>query len=768
MKKYYYLILLLLFSITDISAASEIFQLDSQKLTISGDIIQYDDYDNIILPNQLSLPYRTIYLPVSEFDNISKISVKYAESEEISSYANLNNEEIPTSLDNNLYTNVISSASFDRLGYNQIQVMDKITIADKGYLKCMFFPVTVDSSGQAFFHNRCEFQTGDKKIIETQFLTESQISEFQNTKTDFINISLSAAATQYIIITNENLAPSFEWLASYKNETGITTEIKLIDEILSQYTGRDDAEKLREFLKDFYASGGQYVLLGGDETVLPIRYTYHNIATGVIPLENQQVCDLYFSDLTGNWNADNDFVWGEKYTDSVDVIPELFVGRLPFNQPYEVSQYIGKLVQYETNQKQIDLSYLEKSFFFSSDQMRDYGATGQHSLIAEALPDYFTIDTTNGVEHSSGNDLNPTNLSSKELEPVLSKGFGIVNIIAHGSNSTFGVRTSNYNEWPKSYFTTDTNLTTSGIINNIDTNGRISLYVSLGCDNGAFDKDQPPFNQLNPNLVQTLLAQKNSGAVAFVANTRWGWVSTSHLLQKRFLEHLFANQNQPAIVSLYQMKNDYYYYRDLVYGINYFGDPTMIVHTKKPESISLNLQYRQNEIIVTATTNNNPLENTTILLSENSNQIASYRTDNNGQVIIDYNFDMGANYKVSALKDGFTINQEDYAPSIATDIDDNGLTLPTSYALEQNYPNPFNPSTIISFSLPKKTDITLQVFNMVGQEVKTIATGTYNAGIYNFEWDGKDNSGSQAATGVYLYRIETLEFSDTKKMLLLR
>ena len=217
------------------------------------------------------------------------------------------------------------------------------------------------------------------------------------------------------------------------------------------------------------------------------------------------------------------------------------------------------------------------------------------------------------------------------------------------------------------------------------------------------------------------------------------------------------------------MKEDYYYYRDLIYGINYFGDPTMIVHTKKPESIDLDVQYYQNEIIVTSLSNNKPLENSKIFLSENSNVIAEYITDNNGQAVIDYQFDLGAEYKISAVKDGYTINLTDYAPSIATDInDENNLTLPTTYSLEQNYPNPFNPSTLISFSLPEKAEITLQVFNMLGQNIKTIASGTYSAGRHIFEWDGKDNYGNQAATGIYFYRINALEFSDTKKMVLLR
>lgn len=768
MKKHIYLIILLLCTSATIISADNTIQYNQQLLSISESNISYSNFDNILLPSGLSLPFQTIYLPMSEFESISNISVNNLKSEKVRTYESLRSEDIPTSSDKNLYANVISSASFDNLGINQIQVMDKVTISNKSYLKCMIFPVTIDTAGEAYFHNESVLKLGDKSITTEQMLSESQVKELKNSKKHIFNRALSTSS-QYVIITNQELSESFAHLASYKNETGIKTEIKLIEDILPNYSGRDDAEKLREYLKEFYADGGEYVLLGGDETVLPIRYTYHNIAYTPIDLENQQICDLYFADLTGDWNADNDSVWGEKYTDSADLTPELFVGRLPFNQPIEVTQYIDKLIQYETNQKQIDLSYVEKSFFFCSDQMRDYGTDGQHALIAAALPDYFEIDTTNGVERSSGDDANPTNLSSKELEPVLSDGFGIVNIIAHGSSMTFEVRTTNYNEWPKSYFSTDTNLVGSGIVSNLDKNDRTSLYLSLGCDNGAFDKDQPPFNHPNPSIVETLLSQKNSGAVGFVANTRWGWVSSSYLLQTRFLEYLFANKNQPAVLSLYQMKEDYYYYRDLIYGINYFGDPTLIVHTKKPESIDLDVQYYQNEIIVTALSNNQPLADSKIFLSENSNAVAEYITDNNGQAILDYRFDLGADYKISAVKDGFSINQKDYAPSIATDInDENNLTLPTSYSLGQNYPNPFNPSTQISFSLPEKTELTLQVFNMLGQNIKTIASGTYSAGTHVFEWDSKDNSGNQAATGIYFYRIDALEFSDTKKMVLLR
>ncbi len=768
MKNLIFTIIFLLYSYSSALASNEVIKFDGQNLTISDKTIRYDNFDNILLPNGLSLPFQTIYLPLAEFNQTAQISVNFVEKEIVTTFTDISLKDIPTTSDKNRYKDIVPSVSFDRLGYNQIEIVEKVTISNTDYLKCMIFPVTIDSTGIAVFHNSSEFQIGSTYISENQLLTKSEVSGFENNKNQLFNRSLSQT-TQYVIITNQNLKDSFAKLASYKNETGISTEIKLIEDILAEYTGRDDAEKLREYLKVFYADGGQFVLFGGDETVLPIRYTYHNIAYGAIPLENQQVSDLYFGDLTGDWNADNDSVWGEKYTDSVDLTPELFVGRLPFNKVSEVTDYISKLIQYETNQKQIDLSYLEKSFFFSSDQMRDYGSVGQHGLIADALPNYFIVDTTNGVEQSAGNDLNPTNASSKALESVISEGFGIVNIIAHGSSMTFEVRTSNYNEWPKSYFTTDTSLTGSGIVSNFEANDKVSLYISLGCDNGAFDLDQPPYNHPNPNMVQTLLAQKNSGAVGFVANTRWGWVSSSHLLQKRFLEYLFANENQPAVLSLYQMRDDYYYYRDLVYGINYFGDPTMIVYTKKPEQIELSIQLQQTGMSVNTTTGNTGLENTIILLSENSTVVGEYSTDNNGNAVIDYQFDITSNYKFSAVKDGYTISQKEFIPSIATDIEDeNNLSLPTSFSLGQNYPNPFNPSTRITLSLPKRIELTLQIFNVLGQNVKTLADGSYSAGTHTFEWDGKDKFGNHSATGIYFYRIETSEYNEVKKMLLLQ
>ena len=95
-------------------------------------------------------------------------------------------------------------------------------------------------------------------------------------------------------------------------------------------------------------------------------------------------------------------------------------------------------------------------------------------------------------------------------------------------------------------------------------------------------------------------------------------------------------------------------------------------------------------------------------------------------------------------------------------------SLPTEFRLDQNYPNPFNPETNISFSLPRQSNVTLEVFSLLGQRVATLHQGSLSSGYHAIGWDGADDNGSPVATGVYFYRLSTEEFVQTKKMLLLK
>ncbi len=110
----------------------------------------------------------------------------------------------------------------------------------------------------------------------------------------------------------------------------------------------------------------------------------------------------------------------------------------------------------------------------------------------------------------------------------------------------------------------------------------------------------------------------------------------------------------------------------------------------------------------------------------------------------------------------------DHYADMPTDVDEDYAGLPSGYELCQNYPNPFNPTTTIEFSLPVAGTVAVEVFNVLGQRVKQLYDGQLSAGHQVIEWDGRNDHGSEVASGVYFYRLTADGFSQSKKMILLR
>ncbi|MCB0266181.1 MAG: T9SS type A sorting domain-containing protein, partial [Calditrichaeota bacterium] len=94
--------------------------------------------------------------------------------------------------------------------------------------------------------------------------------------------------------------------------------------------------------------------------------------------------------------------------------------------------------------------------------------------------------------------------------------------------------------------------------------------------------------------------------------------------------------------------------------------------------------------------------------------------------------------------------------------------IPTEYSLEQNYPNPFNPTTVINYQLPVVSNVKLVIYNTLGQQVRTLVSGSQNAGSYTVQWDGRNDTGQKVASGMYLYRITAGSFVQTRKMMLMK
>jgi len=98
----------------------------------------------------------------------------------------------------------------------------------------------------------------------------------------------------------------------------------------------------------------------------------------------------------------------------------------------------------------------------------------------------------------------------------------------------------------------------------------------------------------------------------------------------------------------------------------------------------------------------------------------------------------------------------------------NAENCPATFNLFQNYPNPFNPETEIRFALARHSRVVIDVFNTLGQQIVTLINKQYAAGFHSVHWDGNDRNGRRASSGIYVYRIQAGEFSQVKKMILLK
>ena len=109
-----------------------------------------------------------------------------------------------------------------------------------------------------------------------------------------------------------------------------------------------------------------------------------------------------------------------------------------------------------------------------------------------------------------------------------------------------------------------------------------------------------------------------------------------------------------------------------------------------------------------------------------------------------------------------------HADTVMTSVNNNTSVLPTEYVLHQNYPNPFNPVTNIAYELPRDGKVRIEIYSVLGERIATLVDRQQQAGRYRVNWNALNDHGSRVSSGVYFYKITTPEFSDVKKMILLK
>ena len=162
----------------------------------------------------------------------------------------------------------------------------------------------------------------------------------------------SSTDVDYLIITSSSLASAFQTLADYRATAiggGYKTLVITKESINTNYSGDDIQMKIRNCINDYYTNHGlTYVVLGGDDSVVPDRDTYAMVPGDPNTEEWNMPTDLYYSDLTGTWKATGNSNYGVLAA-NVDMSPEVIVGRIPVRTATQANAYITKVQNFEAN-----------------------------------------------------------------------------------------------------------------------------------------------------------------------------------------------------------------------------------------------------------------------------------------------------------------------------------------------------------------------------------------------------------------------------------
>jgi hypothetical protein len=121
-----------------------------------------------------------------------------------------------------------------------------------------------------------------------------------------------------------------------------------------------------------------------------------------------------------------------------------------------------------------------------------------------------------------------------------------------------------------------------------------------------------------------------------------------------------------------------------------------------------------------------------------------------------------------AWYDEFTIQEVEMIATAIDEPTDHGQIIVSDYKLQNNYPNPFNPETIIEYYVPKAGNVSVVIYNIMGQKVRTLVDRDHTMGNHYAVWNGRDDDGNLVASGVYFYQLNGQDAVVTKKMTLVR
>jgi hypothetical protein len=436
---------------------------------------------------------------------------------------------------------------------------------------------------------------------------------------------------KYVIISGATSLDSiFQRLADWKTKKGIPATVVQISYVNTNYTGYDLQEKVRNFIADAKATWGAiYILLGGSgdynssgQNLVPTRKGWYTSAGG--PDGDNLPADLYYSDLTGTWDADGDHTYGE-LTDNVNMYGDIYVGRASVYTIAQARNFVYKTLTYEKNPP---TAYLKKMLLPTAILWSSYEERPMQNAIANMTP----AGWVDGKLYEREGTLSP-----QAMVDSMNAGFGLGAWEGHGDENGIYMGSTPYLS----------STAADGLVNG-DKQG---INISIACMTGGWDLVSAGSDCFAEHLVNRV----GGGLVVSMMNARYGWgayVGSSYVpgpserLDTTFYAKIFQggmhkcgqilSVDKDTWVPYADSGNQYDMTRWCIYELNLFGDPELPLWSNTPGILAVTfpsvIQIGNQNIMVTVTGGGSPVNNALVCLKKGAEVYVYGNTNVSGQV----------------------------------------------------------------------------------------------------------------------------------------
>ena len=416
---------------------------------------------------------------------------------------------------------------------------------------------------------------------------------------------------EHVILTSQQFADSLVWLRDWRSKLGWRSRIVILESICATYPGRDNAEKMRNFIKDADTTWGTiFVFIARPD----YPANYYRVARSY---GYDFFSDMYFSDLDGTWDRNNNNIFGE-LADSVDGYADVHIGMMTINQFSEIANVRNKIMRYETAPDTTGNWWhkilLPNGVTFS-DNYNDSIAN------ASPTPPYFDLK----MYYSGNGQVQP---NPQRYCDSLNSGYTFTSVIAHGSPDLYDLNGS----------------VTSNMMLNLTNTNRLNCLTAVSCNVGQWDLGSTN----NDCIAENMFNHAPNGFIGVMMNYESGWVNVAEKLNYAIAYGLLGFRTTRKIHQgeMLSYGRDYWVpvildsqkYRMEIMERNLFGEPATPIWRARPfvpvvsKPATINIGNNIPVTVTVQTPNFAPVESAMVVLQKPNETFVRGWTNSSGQV----------------------------------------------------------------------------------------------------------------------------------------